>query len=131
LECSQKVSDGELDKDAIVQKFDTLYYKGYAPPSEPDAEVPDNVDEFVAKCKEMESEVDDPAPMVEGAQMGSDDKRKLQMDKNLKTWLIEADGTKTEISCREICEQFDGNMVMRLRSGIDAGGDISTVELDN
>ena len=144
LECSEKLGNGELDKDAIIQKFDTLYYKGYAPPSEPDAEVPDNVDDFIAKCKEMEravlsaksgnlprAEVDDPAPMVEGAQMDGDDKRKLQMDAKLKTWLVEPDGTKKEISCREICEQFDGNIVMQLRSGIDAGGDISTVELDN
>ena len=129
----------------LTQKFDQLYKcEGVAPPSEPDTELPDNVDDFIAKCKELESEVDDPAPMVEWstqakprlrrvspAQMGSDEKRKLQMDKKLKTWLVEADGTKKAISCREICEQFDGNIVMQLRSGIDSGGDISTVELDN
>ena len=56
--------------------------------------------------------------------------RRLQMDRKLKTWLVEPDGTKTEISCREICEQFDGNIVMQLRAGIDSGGDISTVELN-
>ena len=147
LECSEKVGNGELDKDRLVQKFGEVYrayggvgsstaifpddtHEGGVAPSEPGAEVPDNVDEFIAKCKEMESEVDDPAPMVEDAQMDGDGKRKLVMDKKLMTWLVEVDGTKTEISCREICEQFDGKIVMQLRSGIDAGGDISTVELD-
>ena len=68
------------------------------------------------------------AAMVEGAEMG---RRKLQMDAKFRTWLVEADGTKKAFSCREICERFDGNIVMQLRSGIDAGGDISTVELDD
>jgi hypothetical protein len=61
-------------------------------------------------------------------------KRKLQMDRKLRTWLVEADGTKTEISCREICEQFESkqnpSIVTRLRAGIDSGADISTVELN-
>jgi hypothetical protein len=61
----------------------------------------------------------------------SNGKRKLQMDKKLRTWLVESDGTKKEISCREICEQFnDGSIVTRLRAGIDSGADISTVELN-
>ena len=110
--------------------------------------VPITESEFIAKCKQAESEVEDnsekplrrftafivdesaTAPMVEVSQMDGNGKRKLQMDAKLRTWLVETDGTKTEISCREICEQFDGNIVMQLRSGIDAGGDISTVELD-
>jgi len=37
--------------------------------------------------------------------MKTDGKRKMQMDKKLRRWLIEADGTKKAISCREICEQ--------------------------
>jgi hypothetical protein len=61
-------------------------------------------------------------------------KRKLQMDKKLRTWLVEADGTKKEISCREICEQFESKtnprIVTRLRAGIDSGADFSTVELN-
>ena len=175
LECSQKVGKGELDKarkdsnsraiarechrEAIVQRFDDLYHGVET--------VPDTADEFVERCKEMESEVDDTvdesvtAPMGEGTQMdgnggagveshgvGACDRtrceaspvcsigtdgtavRKLQMDKKLRTWLIEPDGTKKEISCREICETFNGNIVMQLRAGIDCGGDISTVELD-
>ena len=65
--------------------------------------------------------------------MNGDGKRKLQMDKKLRTWLVETDGTKKEISCREICEQFETNqnpnLVPRLRAGIDSGADISTVEL--
>jgi len=66
--------------------------------------------------------------------MKTDGKRKLQMDKKLRTWLVEADGTKKEISCREICEQFENkanpSIVTRLRAGIDSGADISTVELN-
>jgi hypothetical protein len=59
-------------------------------------------------------------------------KRKVQMDKNLRTWLIEADGTKKEISCREICETFnDGSIITRLRAGIDSGADVSTILLDD
>ena len=79
-----------------------------------------------AKEKPQEAEV----VSVGDGKMDDDGKRKLQMDAKLRTWLIEPDGTKTEISCREICEQFNGNIVMQLRSGIDAGGDISTVELN-
>ncbi len=95
------------------------------------AEVPDNADEFIAKCKQAEAEVEDTIEDVDDTPTNGDGKRKLQMDKKLNTWLIEADGTKKDFSCREICEQFDGNLVMRLRSGIDSGGDISTVELEN
>jgi hypothetical protein len=64
----------------------------------------------------------------------SNGKRKLQMDKKLRTWLVEADGTRKEISCREICEQFENeqnpSIVTRLRAGILSGADLSTVELD-
>jgi hypothetical protein len=61
-------------------------------------------------------------------------KRKLQMDKKLRTWLVEADLTSKEISCREICEQFESKtnprIVTRLRASIDSGADFSTVEID-
>jgi hypothetical protein len=61
-------------------------------------------------------------------------KRKVQMDKKLRTWLVEADLTSKEISCREICETFESkqnpSIVTRLRAGIDSGADISTVELN-
>jgi hypothetical protein len=63
----------------------------------------------------------------------SNGKRKLQMDKKLRTWLIEVDGTKKEISCREIATQYDSyekGIIKRLRAGIDSGADISTVELN-
>ena len=149
LECSEKVGNGELDKDRIVQKFDEVYraYGGVGRSNifPDDAKtVPSTESEFVERCKQAETDVIDDntddnsvaelatAPMVEGAQMGGDEKRKkLQMDAKLRTWLVEADGTKKAISCREICEQFAGNIVMQLRAGIDSGGDISTVELDN
>jgi hypothetical protein len=92
---------------------------------------------FIDRCKEAiekvraENKVDaNDQPLEDG-----NGKRKLQMDKKLNTWLIESDGTKTEISCREICEQFESKqnprIVTRLRAGIDDGADISTVELDN
>ena len=48
----------------------------------------------------------------------------------LNVWLIEADGIKKPISCREICENFDPTIIDRLRIGIDSGADVSTVELD-
>ena len=64
----------------------------------------------------------------------SNGKRKLQMDKKLNVWILEADGTKTKTSCREICEQFESKqnprIVTRLRAGIDSGAEISTVELN-
>jgi len=64
----------------------------------------------------------------------SNGKRKVQMDKKLNVWILEADGTKTKTSCREICEQFESkqnpSIVTRLRAGIDSGADISTVELN-
>ena len=131
---TRDTAETELDAHALAQM---------AVDSEPDAEVPITESEFVERCKELEAAtVDDTtvdnsvdesvtAPMGEGTQMDGNGKRKLQMDSKLRTWLIEADGTKKDFSCREICEEFNGNIVMQLRAGIDSGGDISTVELDN
>ena len=72
-------------------------------------------------------------PREQPLQNGNGDNRKLMMDKKLRTWLVEADGTKKPISCREIAEQFDSyekGIIRRLRAGIDSGADISTVELN-
>ncbi len=123
---TRDTAETELDAHGLAQMSVDV-----ADPSEPKAEVPDNADEFIAKCKQAEAEVEDTIEDVDDTPTNGDGKRKLQMDKKLNTWLIEADGTKKDFSCREICEQFDGNLVMRLRSGIDSGGDISTVELEN
>ena len=134
LECSRKVGDGELDKDAIVKKFDELYkaYGGVGRsnicPDDTET-VPSTESEFIAKCKEMESEVDDPAPMVEVSQMNGDGKRKLQMGKDKVIWLIEMDGTKKQMGYRE-AEKIKRNSTLHLTQGIACGGDISTVELD-
>ena len=123
---TSETAETELDAHALAQMAADV-----ADPSEPKAEVPDNADEFIAKCKQAEAEVEDTIEDVDDTPTNGDGKRKLQMDKKLNTWLIEPDGTKKPFSCREICEQFDGNIVMQLRAGIDSGGDISTVELDN
>ena len=91
-----------------------------------------NSPEFLAKCREAIQKVrDDKVEANEMPLENGNGKRKIQMDKKLRTWLIETDGTKTEISCREICEKFDSNIVTRLRAGIDSGADLSTVELDD
>jgi len=91
---------------------------------------------FIERCREAIQKVRDDNT-VEAAELpmeGSNGKRKLQMDKKLRTWLVEADGSKKEISCREICETFESKqnprIVTRLRAGIDSGADISTVELN-
>jgi hypothetical protein len=94
-----------------------------------------NSAEFLEKCREVIAKVREEKKSVEANEMPlqTEVKRKLQMDKKLRTWLIEADGTKKEISCREIAEQFDSlekGIIKRLRMGIDSGADISTVELD-
>jgi hypothetical protein len=91
---------------------------------------------FLEQCKEAIEKVRAEKQIEANEQplQNGNDKRKLQMDKKLRTWLIEASGTKKEISCREICEQFESKqnprIVTRLRAGIDSGADISTVELD-
>jgi len=108
-------------------------------------------DDFIAECKRLDAEV--VTEVLDNATSGfvilrklrtdnhSEDvkasnnsgKRKVQMDKKLNTWIIEADGTKKAISCREIAEQFDSyenGIIKRLRMGIDSGADISTIELD-
>lgn len=76
-------------------------------------------DEFVEKCKVLSNEVESNDNSIEAAElppMNGGGKRKVQMDKKLNTWIIEADGTKKEISCREICETFnDGSIITRLR----------------
>ncbi len=126
LECSNKVADGELDKDRIVQKFDEKY-RAYGGVGRSNI-FPDNPETVPSTESDMVDDTTDDAnskPLENG-----NGKRRLEMDKKLKTWLVEVDGSKTEISCREICEQFNGNIVMRLRSGIESGGDISAVEVD-
>ena len=92
---------------------------------------------FIDRCKEAIEQVR-AENKVEANEQPLEDgngKRKLQMDKKLRTWLVESDGTKKAISCREICEQFESkqnpSIVTRLRAGIDDGADISTVELDD
>ena len=95
--------------------------------------------EFLDQCREAIAKVRESKQAVEAneqpLQNGNGDKRKLMMDKKLGTWLVETDGTKKEISCREICETFENKtnprIVTRLRAGIDDGADISTVELDD
>ena len=92
-----------------------------------------NSAEFLEKCREAIQQVRD-AKSVEANEQsleGDNGKRKLQMDSKLRTWLIESDGTKNSISCREICLEYDPKIVSRLRTGIDSGADISTVELDD
>ena len=94
--------------------------------------MPLNDNEFIEKCKEAISKVRD-GKVSEANEMplqNGNGSRKLQMDKQLKTLLVEANGTRKPISCREICEKFDGSIVTRLRAGIDSGADISTVEID-
>ena len=93
---------------------------------------------FLARCDEAIQKVRDEKNAVEANEQALESgngTRKLQMDKKLRTWLVESDGTKQEISCREICEQFENKtnprIVTRLRAGIDDGADISTVELDD
>jgi len=92
---------------------------------------------FIDRCKEAIEKVRAEKKVEANEQPleGDNGKRKIQMDKKLRTWLIEADGTKKEISCREICEQFENkqnpSIVTRLRAGIDDGADISIVELDD
>jgi len=89
---------------------------------------------FIDRCKEAIQKVRDDNTIEANDQPleGGNGKRQLQMDKKLRTWLIESDGTKKKISCREICEQFnDGSLVTRLRACIDDGADIGIVELDD
>ncbi len=98
------------------------------------AEVPGNVDEFIAKCKEMESEVDDTTDdnSVDDTPATNDnDKRMLRMDKDKTIVLIEPDGTQTPITMRDAAFTYGSNYILRLTQGIACGGDISTVELDN
>ena len=92
-----------------------------------------NSDAFIEKCREAIDKVREKKKVEANDQpiSGGNGKRKLQMDSKLRTWLIETDGTKKSISCREICEKFESNIVTRLRAGIDSGADLSTVELDD
>ena len=149
---TSETAETELDAHALAQMAVDV-----ADPSERKAEVPDNADEFIAKCKEMESavleshasakptavrstaksgnlpraEVDDPAPMVDLAPANGDGKRMLRMDKNNNIVLIEPDGTQTPITMRDTAFTYGSSYVLRLTTGIACGGDVSTVELDD
>lgn len=85
----------------------------------------------IISCCTCETELDSHAWRIsqemtaEGANNGI---KRLEMDKNLQTWLVE-NGNRKEISCREICMEYDGKNVTRLRAEIDGGADIATVEL--
>jgi len=70
------------------------------------------------------------ADVVETSPDNGNGTRQLQMDRKLRTWIIDAEGRKKKVSCREICEKFDGRIVTQLRAGIDNGADIATVEID-
>ena len=140
---TRDTAETELDAHALAQM---------AVDSEPDAEVPITESEFVERCKQAEATVDDltddnsekplrrftafivdesaTAPMVEGAQMDGDGKRKLVMDKNKNITLVEPDGTETPITMRDAAFTYGSNYILRLTQGIACGGDISTVELD-
>ena len=89
---------------------------------------------FIDRCKEAIEKVREEKKSIEANEMPSEKSegvRKLQMDSKLKTWLVESNGLRKPISCREICETFeDSSLVTRLRQGIDSGADISTVEID-
>jgi hypothetical protein len=100
---------------------------------------PLNSKEFIAKCKEAIAKVRDEEKSIEANELPlesgvTDGRRRLQMDRKLRTWIVEPNGVKKPISCREICEQFESkqnpSIVTRLRAGIDDGADISTVELN-
>jgi hypothetical protein len=91
---------------------------------------------FLERCREAIAKVRAEKQANEANEQpleNSNGKRKLQMDKKLRTWLVESDGSKKEISCREIAEQFDSyekGIIKRLRAGIDSGADFSTVEIN-
>ena len=90
---------------------------------------------FIERCREAieQVRVEKSIEANELPPQSADGKRRLQMDKKFRTWLIEADGTQKPMSCREIAEQFDSyekGIIKRLRAGIDSGADLSTVEID-
>jgi hypothetical protein len=127
------------DTSTLTQRFDELYHNGNGAVDA--TGLPKTSEEFVKRCKDAidkvraSKEVEANEQPLESPELAKDHgKRKLQMDKKLRTWLVESDLTSKEISCREICEKFESeknpNIVTRLRAGIDSGADISTVELD-
>jgi len=129
--------DAKSEKAHLMKQHERDYIKGrtgydiqsnkYVGP------MPLNDNEFIEKCNEAIAKVRDEKAVDanELPPMNGNGKRKLQMDSKLRTWLIDSDGTKKSISCREICIDYDSNIVTRLRAGIDSGADISTVELDD
>jgi hypothetical protein len=125
----------ETTKADMTKRFDELYHNGNG--AVDTIGLPKTAEDFIARCREAIDKVREKKNAVEANEQpleGSNGKRKIQMDKKLRTWLIESDLTSKGISCREICEKFESeknpNIVTRLRAGIDSGADISTVELD-
>jgi hypothetical protein len=112
-------------------------------PSERTPEIPNNADDFVSKCKSRFSgsrQAGEAIAKAKDEDVGLSPTRKPKASvsaANITTKSIEANDQplKKEISCREICEQFESkrnpSIVTRLRTGIDDGADISTVELDD
>ncbi len=78
--CENCIDENSPGKDAFTQKFDELYH-GVSKPSEPTAEIPDTADDFVAECKEAETEVvDDNSVDANTMQLEKENgKRKLQI----------------------------------------------------
>ena len=123
---TSETAETELDAHALVQMAADV-----VEPSERKADVPDTAEEFIAKCKEAEAEVEDTVEDVDDIPTNGDGKRKLVMGKDKNITLVEPDGTETPITMRDAAFDFGSNYVLRLTQGIACGGDISTVELDN
>lgn len=130
--CQKRTSKADM-----TAYFDRLYHQ--SPNSAETAGLPKTAEEFIEKCKEALKrvrleQVSETNPELSNNDNGNGDKRKIQMDRKLHTWLIKADGTKKKISCAEICQQFESKqnpkIISRLRQGIDSGADISTIELN-
>jgi len=131
--CFGCYDNSKVTKDKLTEKFDRLYHGINETPAP--VEMPETATEFSQVCQEAANEVtdDDKTEANEMPLENGNGKRKIQMDRDLKTWLVESDGTRKAISCREIAEQFDSfekNIIVRLKQAIDSGADISTVELD-
>ena len=122
---TSETAETELDAHALAQMAADV-----AEPSERSAGIPQNEEEFIAKCKQAEEEsADDVANDTNAMPFeNANGKRKLQMGKDRIIWLIEVDGTKKQISYPE-AGKINRNSVLRLTQGIACGADISTVEL--
>ncbi len=106
---TKETAETELDAHALAQMA-TDVAEDDTQSFTPREELPATMDDFIAKCKQAEAEVED-ITVDDDTPTNGDGKRKLQIDKKRNIVLIEPDGTKKPMTFKEVSLTFGGDVI--------------------